>query len=383
MSKPLKALWTGLLCLCLLLSAAFSSQSRAGAETPIDKVLATTSYTPVALMEVAFITAATSTEGCYVSYITWYDENYQPETDYFGTGLYHLEICLEAYEGYVFSEGLSAYLNNSAVDVSRDETGRSVVLKRDFTPAIWPPNIIKHPGAETVTEGGWASFVVSATYAQDYKWSVKDPGGRSLACSEIGSMFPGVSVDGDGSGKILIYNIPMEMDGWSVVCTFTGPGGSVTSNGALVTVKPDPAKATPEPTPEPTPSATPSPAPTESPEPTAPAEHSHEFSEDWSYDNESHWHECSCGGKSGQEPHQFQWSETVPAGKDQAGLEEGLCAVCGHSQTRELPASSGSSLSMGGFRAVLFSILGLVFLALVLLIVQTVRESRRRKRRRK
>ena len=247
MSIRAKKWATFLLALCMLLSATCLFPVKAAAETAIEKVLVTTSYTPVALMEVRFITAATSTEGCSVSSITWYDQNYQPETVAFGTDTYHLEIRLDAAEGYTFSEGILAYLNNAGVDVTRDESGAFIVIKRDYTPAIWAPTIIKHPGGETVTEGGWASFVATATYTSGYTWSVMDPSGRSLACADIASKFPGVTVEGDGSGKIIIYNIPLEMDGWKAVCAFSGPGGSVTSNGALITVKADPAKATPSP----------------------------------------------------------------------------------------------------------------------------------------
>ena len=54
-----------------------------------------------------------------------------------------------------------------------------------------------------MTEGGWASFVATATYTSGYTWSVMDPSGRSLACADIASKFPGVTVEGDGSGKII------------------------------------------------------------------------------------------------------------------------------------------------------------------------------------
>ena len=54
-----------LLCLCLVLTIFGFCASKASADTPIIKVLSTTSYTPVALMDVNFITAATSTPGIY------------------------------------------------------------------------------------------------------------------------------------------------------------------------------------------------------------------------------------------------------------------------------------------------------------------------------
>ena len=54
---------SALLCLCLCLTLSQLRPPEAGAESYIVKVLATTSYTPVALMEAGEITAATSTPG--------------------------------------------------------------------------------------------------------------------------------------------------------------------------------------------------------------------------------------------------------------------------------------------------------------------------------
>lgn len=377
---------TALICLtlCMLLSISCLVPVRASAETSISKVLATTSYTPVALMEVQFISASTSTEGCYASSITWYDQNYVAVTDYFGTDTYHLEICIEAYEGYVFAEDMTAYLNNSGVDFQRDESGKSVVLYRDYTPAIWQPTVIKDPGAETVTEGGWASFVATATYCSDYSWSFMDPSGRSVSCAEVSSVHPSVSVDGDGSGKIIVRGIPIEMDGWKAVCTFSGPGGSVSSKGALITVNPDPAKATP--TPAPTPSPTPTPDAVESPAPTDAAEHEHEFSEAWSKDEKYHWHACECGETQDKASHDFQWTEVRAATAKEPGEDKGVCAVCGAETVREVSNSgdaSGFNMSFKTFRTVFLAAMALVAIGVVVLIIQTVRDSRRRRRRRK
>lgn len=377
MSIRAKKWATFLLALCMLLSAPCLFPVKAAAETAIEKVLVTTSYTPVALMEVRFITAATSTEGCSVSSITWYDQNYQPETVAFGTDTYHLEIRLDAAEGYTFSEGILAYLNNAGVDVTRDESGAFIVIKRDYTPAIWAPTIIKHPGGETVTEGGWASFVATATYTSGYTWSVMDPSGRSLACADIASKFPGVTVEGDGSGKIIIYNIPLEMDGWKAVCAFSGPGGSVTSNGALITVKADPAKATPSPSPSPSPEPTPSPSP---------EAHEHEFGGNWDSDENEHWQSCVCGEKGNRAKHSFEWTEISPATREAPGEEKGVCAVCGYETSRETAfdgEAENGGVSFGAFKAILFSILALIAAGLVLMVIQSARERKRRRRRRK
>ncbi len=364
--------------LCLLLCLCFAigglAAPKAAADGQIDKVLATTSYTPVALMPVSYITVATSTEGCYVESVTWFDSNNQVETDSFDTNVYHLEICLCTLNGYSFSDGLAAYLNNSAVSATVLDAS-TLVLRRDYTPMVWQPTVVKHPGAETVTEGGWASFVATATYATGYSWGFKDTVGRSVSCADISSVYPGVSVEGDGTEKIIVYGIPRGMDGWRVVCTFSGPGGSVASNGALLTVNADPAKATPAPSPGS--SAKPAASPMPSPD-----AHEHAFQDKWSSDAQYHWHECDCGEKRDKAEHSFTWTETRAATRDRSGEEEGVCSVCGYKSSRALPYSDSadSGIDLGGFRIVFFGILAIILLGAAVLVVQAVHERRRRRR---
>ena len=62
MKARLRKFWISLLCLFVGLGAYVPAAAHAA--SAIDKVLTPTSYTPVALMDVSFITAATSTPGC-------------------------------------------------------------------------------------------------------------------------------------------------------------------------------------------------------------------------------------------------------------------------------------------------------------------------------
>lgn len=379
----MKKLITAALALCMLAALPFAACEPAYAEGEITKVLATTSYTPVALMDVSFISASTSTDGCYATSITWYDQNYTVLTDKFGTDTLHLEIRLDAYEGRYFAEDLRAYLNNSEVDYAIGEGGSFIILRRDYTPEVWLPTVIKHPGAETITEGSWASFVATATYCNGYTWSLVDPSGRSIACADIASKFPNVTVAGDGTEKILVRNIPLEMNGWKAVCTFSGPGGSVTSNGALITVNPDPAKATPTPTKTPEPSA----QPEESPEPTEEV-HSHEFSDTWESDAGHHWRKCACGEMTDRGEHTMEWTELRPAEKNFPGEERGTCSVCGYTTSRELQykgdddaqsSNLSKSVDLSTFRIIMFVIMGALVIGVVALIIRGAVENKRRR----
>jgi len=368
-----------ILCLC------FSVMSlQASAETPIDKVLTTISNDPVALMDVSFITAATSTAGCYVSSYCWYDLSGNVLQGKFGTDACRLEIRLDASEGYVFSEGISAYINNSSVSVSRDASGSFVVLSREYAPMVWLPTVIKQPGGEKITAGGWASFVSTATYTESYSWKFVSPTGGYFSEDELVAKFPGVSIEGGATEKMNIYNVPLEMDGWKVLCRFSGPGGSVDSQGANITVQPAPATVTPtpEPTVEPTPEPTPEIVEEEDHED---AGHEHGFSDVWEFDDAEHWHSCDCGETSDRAAHSMNWTEVEEATRRKDGLEKGLCSQCGYEQERPIEyRQDDEDSAIKIFRYIFFGIIAIIVLLIILLIRYAIASRRYyRKRRRR
>lgn len=76
--------------------------------------------------------------------------------------------------------------------------------------------------------------------------------------------------------------------------------------------------------------------------------HVHAWSDQWTSDDASHWHECTADGlclatenaqKDGYEPHSWgQWSlNQAPTAKDEGSLVRN-CSVCGHSESATLPA---------------------------------------------
>ena len=383
MSKRALRLLTGLLCLCLCLSFACFLPQRASAELEIGKLLTTVTPTPVALMDVNQISAATSTGGCYISAYTWYDASGQVLTGSFGTGSYTVELQLTAADGYYFSPSMATYMNNSQCTAFIDSGQKYVTLTRTYTPDVWAPTVIKSPGSETVEEGGWASFAATASYASGCTWEITTAGlDKTYAVADLPSLFPDVTVGPDGQEKMNIYNIPAYMDGWLIRCVFSGPGGDSYTNYATITVK---YEKPPEPSPAPEPTAPPSPS--ASPDAEAPAagdadeEHQHSYSELWSYDDKTHWRECSCGDRSQQGTHSMEWTVLREASKKAAGEEQGQCSVCGYSTQRELEyASAGQK---GVARYVIWGLGGLVALTLAVLAVDSIIAGRRRRRRRR
>ena len=382
-----------LLSLCLMLGlAVFVSPSASAEDIVIPKILTTLSApeTPVALMDSASLYVQTSTAGISVTGAGWFDAAGKAFTGAFEPETYKLEINLKADNGYVISSEVAAYLNNSAVNIQVKDSGKTAVIVREYTAAIWAPTIIKNPKGETVKEGGWASFSATANYARGYEWFLEDPDGRqAVSVSDLHLSHPEMSATGDGSTKVNLYNIPYYFNGWKVVCNFIGAGtnNSVKSQGALLTVIPvtsQPAGNAPDASAEDLAAAGNIDA-ADSAEnaDAAPAEASPEvqaddadaqdggssddagsdvsdvdadtaaaempstvpdpvFLETWSSDARGHWHASETGDQRADEAlHSFVWQEA------EDGSQTGICDVCGYTRTLKADGNASAAGSDG------------------------------------
>lgn len=387
MRRSLKRYFTALLVLCLCVSIAAAIPTAASADTTLEKVLVAMPSTPIAYMPVGNITASSSTEGCSVQSITWYDASGNPFTGTFGTQNYTVVITVALAGGYSLSPDAHVYLNNSAVSFTLD--GSTLTLRRDYTPAIWTPDIYKHPEAETVTVGGFASFAVSGAYYEKINWRLYNPDATEYyTMAEAVEKFPGLSTDEDGGTRMNLYNIPLEMNGWRIAAYFNNPAGGRESYGAVITVKADPAQATPSPSPTPIPSPTPLPSPTPSamledimPSPIPVENHEHMFTGAWEYDENGHWQLCACGEKSDIEAHDMQWTLVRAASKTEKGEERGVCRVCGYTGSRETEYSGkGIQITESMFMRI---ILGIVIVIVILVVAKLISDAGKRRRRRR
>ncbi len=396
-----KRLLTILFMLCFLSCMGKPLSFHASADdVVITKVLTTLSSTPVALVDPSLITVATSTDGCYIISSSWFDSNGNAAVGAFNVETYRLEIRVGAMNGFVIDASAACYLNNSSITAVVDGDGKAVTLTREYTASIWAPTIYKHPGDETVNEGSWASFVVSGAYIRDYKWELVSPtGGNSFYISDLTNRFPKMSAAGDGSAKLMLYNIPYELNGWKVVCNFigAGDGNSKKSQAATLTVIPDPSRAKPTPTPSASPSPTPSAAvkdlaaaaPVATPKPTP---HVHFFSSDWKYDSTSHWHECPDDAMRADEAeHRLTWTVIKEANLLEEGSERGTCTICGYSETRAIEKKALPSLDLSTIEkpsTLMLALIGiaaadLLFIILHLTVFGRQRNRAQRKHRKK
>ena len=383
--------------------------------TVISKILTTLSASPVALDDPASITVATSTPGCYISSAGWFDSSGQVVSGAFDTETYTLVINIGANEGYTIDSDVACYLNNSAVSCVVDSSGRSAVLTRDYSAAVWAPTVYKNPGDETVNEGGWASFVVSAAYAKDYEWSLVNPAGTStIPVANLKNSYSTIEYKGNNSPKLNLYHIPYDLNGWKVVCDFIGAGaGNVKrSQPATITVIPTVSSVPASPEPDTPVSPSVEPVNVTSPVTSSESEQQEEekpaqsnYSDTWSYDARGHWHASLDGSSAADEDlHSFIWTEVRPESDTEAGLEEGVCAVCGYTATRRFGGpsitdtedkSDGNFFSrfLDGFKLDLYGmkppsiqmalLIALIPIDLVLIIVHLCGGARQRRRRRR
>ena len=68
-------------------------------------------------------------------------------------------------------------------------------------------------------------------------------------------------------------------------------------------------------------------------------DHTHTFSNEWSFDENNHWHTSTCGHevKSNESSHTFgSWNVVREATEELEGLKERICSVCGYKETSSI-----------------------------------------------
>jgi hypothetical protein len=154
----------------------------AAADSPIDKVLCTTSSIPVAQANSKDIYAATSTAGCYIESYIWRRTSdgyiiYQ----LFGTENVEVEITLRALDGWYFSDAVAVYLNNSPANFYIGEGGKTLTLTVGYSHPVEmavpdgltvetpTPNKIIVSGADNQKVGQFAAEVREKRPPEPYK----------------------------------------------------------------------------------------------------------------------------------------------------------------------------------------------------------------------
>ncbi len=106
----------------------------------------------------------------------------------------------------------------------------------ETTQAFQPPVITKDPTGEKLSPGGRTWFVAHAEGASLLTWEFLSPDGRVYSITETMSLHPGLLLDGSKEDTVSLENVPLSLNGWSARARFDGPGGSTTTQAALITV---------------------------------------------------------------------------------------------------------------------------------------------------
>ncbi|MBO5401975.1 MAG: leucine-rich repeat protein [Clostridia bacterium] len=74
-----------------------------------------------------------------------------------------------------------------------------------------------------------------------------------------------------------------------------------------------------------------------------PVEHTHNYSDAWSFNETDHWKKCTCGNKSDTANHSYgNWITTKEATEESEGSKHRTCTVCGYKETVAIPVLSHS-----------------------------------------
>lgn len=98
-------------------------------------------------------------------------------------------------------------------------------------------------------------------------------------------------------------------------------------------------------------------------------EHAHEFSEEWTWDDENHWRECECGEKLEDAPH--NWEKGT---ENEDGTITYVCAECLAERTEDSGESGGSFLWGILFAVLVLALIGAV--AALIFVLKPKKKSR-------
>ena len=107
-------------------------------------------------------------------------------------------------------------------------------------PSIGPyfePTVRKSPWPEVCVEGSTIYFSAFADNCQAYRWQLEKDH-LILDWEDMTTAFEGMIAAGINGSYLVLGNVPLSLDGWSVRCAFIGSGNAtVYSQSALITVE--------------------------------------------------------------------------------------------------------------------------------------------------
>ncbi len=122
-------------------------------------------------------------------------------------------------------------------ETTQTETAPSVQSTQpETTAAAAPPVITKDPLGENLVPGSTTYFTATAENYTILTWEFVSPDGAVYSATEAMTQHAGLLVDTSKDSRVDVSKVPLSLNGWSVRARFDGPGGSVTTKSALITV---------------------------------------------------------------------------------------------------------------------------------------------------
>ena len=158
-----------------------------------------------------------------------------------------LSLSWDDYGIYMAGTPTTAGNYSSSYNVVTENGTYSFIINLSITGGTTPtkapatgntPHITKHPTGETVEPGGSAQFVARADDATKITWRlVSKDTTVTYNAADGPDYFRGLSVDGLGTERLTLENIPSSLNEWCVEAKFENENGASYSNGARITVK--------------------------------------------------------------------------------------------------------------------------------------------------
>lgn len=121
-------------------------------------------------------------------------------------------------------------------ETAQMETTQMETTQPQTTQAPLPPVITKDPTSEKLSPGGKTWFVAHADGATILTWEFLSPDEKVYSITETMDQHPGLELDASQEDTVSLRNVPLSLNGWSARARFDGPGGSTTTQSALITV---------------------------------------------------------------------------------------------------------------------------------------------------
>lgn len=130
----------------------------------------------------------------------------------------------------------TAPTETAQMETAQMETTQMETTQPQTTQAPLPPVITKDPTSEKLSPGGKTWFVAHADGATILTWEFLSPDEKVYSITETMDLHPGLELDASQEDTVSLRNVPLSLNGWSARARFDGPGGSTTTQSALITV---------------------------------------------------------------------------------------------------------------------------------------------------